>query len=397
MAYRQFSEAEEQRVRDAINGQGEAASLSVDARKEIIGKALREGLDPKEPLGRDDTAVSLADMAKIYQGERRGADDREVATFAEAEIKRHGGTLPEWHIGRSGQEALPQGAFGTHTTSHVASVGDKPMSTKEAQEILKAEGLDLGPAGVDGIKGDYTKKAIKQFQDKHGLPETGDLDKETMAALRQEDAVNKGQASQVTQGQGHQAPQPGAPGAQPTGRQEIDGISTRELDAAMAAAGLSGRDVRELKVRLGMETDGNSSRGAFATRDTLEDVAQHLDKEGGVTLADGRHLTAAQAKAALGSMGQSPQASSDAAMVMASVDKQLEAEHGDVRVADGRGRTGRGQDDDGILGTGIDRRDVDAASKGLRKLGQMTDIAGIGDVGRAIGGGGSVLKGFGLS
>lgn len=403
MAYRQFSEQEEQRVRDAVNGQGDAASLSVDARKEIISTALRSGLDPNEPLGREGTAVPLSEMAKLYQGRFRGADDREVAAFAQDAIEARGGTMPKWGIDRGVSDgAVVPGAFGTHGTSFLGAVGDKLMSVEEAQAILKAEGHDLGPAGVDGKKGKFTEAAIKKFQDDHDLPQTGALDKDTVAALRAEDAINKGQAPQVAQGQGRGQPAPQHPmgmlGQQPAGagRMEIDGVSTRELDAAMAAAGLSGKDVKEMKVRLGMETDGtSSSRVGYATRDTVQDVVQHLDKERGVTLEDGRHLTAAQAKAALGSMGQNPQASRDAALVMRSVDKQLEAEHGDVRVADGRGRTGRGRDDDGIFGTGVDDRDVAAASRGMRKLGQMTDIAGVSDIGRALGGGAKVVKGLG--
>lgn len=396
MAYRKFSEQEEERVRDAMIGIGSAKGMSVEDRAAFVKQALDDGLDPNEKLG---SGRSLNGMVKGHQHADYAAthlDDADVAGRVEREMLSRGvDTTPRQSA------ALPEGAFGTHVTSHLGGVGDKPMSVEQAQAILKAEGHDLGPAGVDGKKGKFTEAAIKKFQDDHDLPQTGALDKDTVAALRAEDAINKGQAPQVAQGQGRgqQAPQhPMGMLAQQSfgaGRTEIDGVSTSELDAAMSAAGLGRVDRMELKARLGMDTDGTHTRGAHATRDTVQDVVQHLDKAGGVTLEDGRHLTAAQAKAALGNMGQHPQASRDAALVMRSVDKQLEAEHGDVRVADGRGRSGRGRDDDGILGTGIDHRDVAAASRGMRKLEGMTDIAGIGDIGRAIGGGGKVLKDLG--
>jgi peptidoglycan hydrolase-like protein with peptidoglycan-binding domain len=53
---------------------------------------------------------------------------------------------------------------------------------KQAQQQLKSAGLYK--ATVDGKMGSDTQQAIEQFQQKHGLPATGTLDEQTMAALQ---------------------------------------------------------------------------------------------------------------------------------------------------------------------------------------------------------------------
>jgi peptidoglycan hydrolase-like protein with peptidoglycan-binding domain len=53
---------------------------------------------------------------------------------------------------------------------------------KQAQQQLKSAGLYKGT--VDGKMGTDTQQAIEQFQQKHGLPATGTLDEQTMAALQ---------------------------------------------------------------------------------------------------------------------------------------------------------------------------------------------------------------------
>lgn len=53
----------------------------------------------------------------------------------------------------------------------------------DLQKVLQAFGFDVGPTGVDGIRGPYTTDAIKDFQTKAGLPATGRPSDETVAAL----------------------------------------------------------------------------------------------------------------------------------------------------------------------------------------------------------------------
>lgn len=53
---------------------------------------------------------------------------------------------------------------------------------KQVQKQLKTAGLYKGEA--DGKMGAETKQAIQQFQQRQGLPATGQLDQQTMAALQ---------------------------------------------------------------------------------------------------------------------------------------------------------------------------------------------------------------------
>jgi len=56
---------------------------------------------------------------------------------------------------------------------------------QEAQKLLKNAGFNPGP--IDGILGPRTRAAIRQYQAKHGLPETGSLDEATRAVLDRKD------------------------------------------------------------------------------------------------------------------------------------------------------------------------------------------------------------------
>lgn len=54
-----------------------------------------------------------------------------------------------------------------------------------AQAKLSEAGINPGP--VDGVMGNRTHAAIRIYQEKQGLPVTGELDEPTMQALRQAD------------------------------------------------------------------------------------------------------------------------------------------------------------------------------------------------------------------
>jgi peptidoglycan hydrolase-like protein with peptidoglycan-binding domain len=62
-----------------------------------------------------------------------------------------------------------------------AAVATSSTEIRNAQRDLKTHGFNTGP--VDGIMGPKTKGAIERFQAKKGLPQTGELDSETMKQL----------------------------------------------------------------------------------------------------------------------------------------------------------------------------------------------------------------------
>jgi peptidoglycan hydrolase-like protein with peptidoglycan-binding domain len=66
---------------------------------------------------------------------------------------------------------------------HSLEVGGTPPVAwvMQAQERLKAAGLTPGP--IDGSLTPLTRDALRQYQKRHNLPVTGDLDKATLQAL----------------------------------------------------------------------------------------------------------------------------------------------------------------------------------------------------------------------
>ena len=66
--------------------------------------------------------------------------------------------------------------------------------TRMLQQALNSEGLDAGP--VDGIVGQKTRDALKKYQSQKGLNASGEVDRQTLAALlagrNQQTASRKG-------------------------------------------------------------------------------------------------------------------------------------------------------------------------------------------------------------
>jgi peptidoglycan hydrolase-like protein with peptidoglycan-binding domain len=71
-----------------------------------------------------------------------------------------------------------------------------PTEVKSAQQALKDKGFDVGT--VDGQMGPNTESALRQFQQKQRLPQTGNLDEQTLSALGvdQNQGATSGQGSQ---------------------------------------------------------------------------------------------------------------------------------------------------------------------------------------------------------
>jgi peptidoglycan hydrolase-like protein with peptidoglycan-binding domain len=65
---------------------------------------------------------------------------------------------------------------------------------KQVQQQLKAAGIYEGE--IDGKLTSETREAIEQFQDDKGLPLTGSLDPETIAALQKDNSNTPGSSRQ---------------------------------------------------------------------------------------------------------------------------------------------------------------------------------------------------------
>jgi peptidoglycan hydrolase-like protein with peptidoglycan-binding domain len=71
------------------------------------------------------------------------------------------------------------------------AAGDEKI--KQVQQKLKDQGHDAGP--VDGVMGPKTQAALKEFQSAKGLKDSGQLDRETMAALGVSGSASAGGSS----------------------------------------------------------------------------------------------------------------------------------------------------------------------------------------------------------
>jgi len=81
-------------------------------------------------------------------------------------------------------EAQPGGIAQPNTSA--PSTGGTTISNsselvRSAQQSLNDKGYDVGP--VDGQLGPSTRNAVSRFQQAQGLPQTGELDSQTLSAL----------------------------------------------------------------------------------------------------------------------------------------------------------------------------------------------------------------------
>ena len=115
----------------------------------------------------------------------------------------------------SGAGAGAQSQTGRSQNMQQASVS--PSEIQQAQQELKAQGLYRGQ--VDGRNGPETQQAVMAFQRQHGLPETAQLDQQTLSQLNS-GGQEQGQQSAPTQQMapsGSSGTQNTAPQSPPTG------------------------------------------------------------------------------------------------------------------------------------------------------------------------------------
>lgn len=56
-----------------------------------------------------------------------------------------------------------------------------PERTTQVQQALQRKGFNPGP--IDGVNGPMTREAIRSYQDRYGMPATGEIDNQTLYAL----------------------------------------------------------------------------------------------------------------------------------------------------------------------------------------------------------------------
>jgi peptidoglycan hydrolase-like protein with peptidoglycan-binding domain len=102
------------------------------------------------------------------------------------------GSTPK--MGGSPSSQMGNSASSSSQNGSMASEEHNPQLVREAQQALKQKGFDAGAA--DGHMGPNTENAIKQFQQAQGIPQSGNLDQQTLSAL----GVNENQMGSSSQG-----------------------------------------------------------------------------------------------------------------------------------------------------------------------------------------------------
>ena len=89
--------------------------------------------------------------------------------------------------GSSANDQSAQGSSQAGSSSSTSQNGsasseqNNPEFVRSAQQALKQKGFDVGT--VDGQMGPNTESALRNFQQAQGLPQSGDLDQQTLSAL----------------------------------------------------------------------------------------------------------------------------------------------------------------------------------------------------------------------
>ena len=56
-----------------------------------------------------------------------------------------------------------------------------PERIMQVQQALQRKGFNPGP--IDGVIGPMTREAVRSYQDRYGMPATGEIDNQTLYAL----------------------------------------------------------------------------------------------------------------------------------------------------------------------------------------------------------------------
>jgi hypothetical protein len=171
-----------------------AAMLSMNsapAAAQSVGgsQSERSGSDTQTPLPPGSPSAGSGDAGKA--GKSPATPSQSSGKAQSNKDTSVGGTQSE-RSGSDTQTPLPKGSRSA-TSSDPSKVGQGPRSAsgsqglgreqdvRQAQEALKNQGHDPGP--IDGVVGSQTRHAIREFQSKNGLKQTGMLDAETKQKL----------------------------------------------------------------------------------------------------------------------------------------------------------------------------------------------------------------------
>lgn len=146
----------------------------------LVGPAWSQQTPSPRPGGGTSGTTQQKDDALGQQpGSKMGADTGKMesdATSKSSERGKAGTELGKSDAGKTDSEA---GKMGSAPRREVQKYSQQTI--KEVQQALKDKGHD--PGAIDGIIGEHTRQALRDFQKSNNLKATGSLDEETAQKL----------------------------------------------------------------------------------------------------------------------------------------------------------------------------------------------------------------------
>lgn len=162
-------------------GEPSKADPSESVKESVFGDTEAEKRQQAQAEKAQEGATAEPAEAGKTQQPRGGGDvqtERETAATGAPAAQAKAGT----EAAPTGVESGEPGQAGQRATGAAQSQARaSQQDVRQAQQALKEQGQDPGP--IDGIMGPQTRRALREFQEKQGLEQTGTLDAETRRAL----------------------------------------------------------------------------------------------------------------------------------------------------------------------------------------------------------------------
>ena len=176
---------------DLVMNSGVAVLNVADGGRVFIEQGNALALDPSGTRGggaRMNVAANETYSRKSAES-RPAVVNRPDPAFVKSMPPSFRDTLPAMYAKVKGRAAQPRPALDYDYGAISAWLKTRPELqhciagdlVQSAQEMLKREGLDVGP--IDGILGPRTAAALREFQQQHGLARSGELDEATLKEL----------------------------------------------------------------------------------------------------------------------------------------------------------------------------------------------------------------------